>query len=133
MRVIEPKVLKILGLLRSILKPAEENDVTLEKGHSVSAACWRPFLTLEPRPLSARGIQFPEVIVMVEGPLLGTTKLPSKQVNITSGATGPSMPRTRKRAIGAGDLSPLVLVDEVDEKIVVKGSQSSVEVLATEQ
>lgn len=70
---------------------------------------------------------------MVEGPLLGTTKLPSKQVNITGGATCPGMPRTRERAIGAGDLSPLVLVNEVDEKIVVKGSQSSVEVLTTEQ
>lgn len=43
------------------------------------------------------------------------------------------MSRTRERAIGASDLSPLVLVDEVDEKIVVKGSQSSIEVLTTEQ
>ena len=132
LRVVQPEVLEILGLLRGILKAAEEDNVVLEVGHAVPAPSWWSWaLGLDPLPLPRAGLQPPEVIVVVERPLLRARELPSEQVD--SAGVSPSAPRmaaAREGTIRAGDLTPLALVDEIDMQVVEEADDPAVVVFA---
>lgn len=115
MAVIDPEILKILCLLGGVLKAPKKDNVMLEVCHSVSAPGGWPFLALDSRPLPTRGIELPEVIVMVELPLLCRGEFPTEKVDVTSSTPSPCMARPGKWAVWAGDFAPLILLDQIDK------------------
>lgn len=79
-------------------------------------------LTFQPRPFSRRWFQPPEVIVMIERPLLGRRELAAKEVYSPCITTStPSMSASWKRTVGTGDKPPLAPVDEIDKEIIKEG------------
>ncbi len=71
--------------------------------------------------------------MLLERPLRQKKHTPKEIYIANIATTTPSMPAPREWAVRTGDLSPLVLVNHVDEKIVKESRKSSVVVFAAEQ
>lgn len=118
--IINPQVLQILGLLRGVLKPSEEDDVVFVIYQSVTTSCWRTFtFTFQSDPLPSRRIQSPKIIVVIESSLLGRRKFTTEKIDPTRIASPtPGMSTSWKGSIRTCDLSPFVSVKVIYEKIV---------------
>ena len=85
-------------------------------------------------PLARGRVEGPEVVVVVEGALLGTRELAAEEeeaagvAGLTHGVAG-----SRQRGVGAGDATPGVRVDLVDEQVVEEGRHGAVVGLAAEE
>ena len=131
----DPEVGEILGLVRGVLEPPEEDDVLLPVRHAVTAPRdGRVPFDLYPGPLPRRWLQAPKVRVVVESALLRRRELAAEQVDVVGvPGAGPSMTRARERRIRRRDAAPLVPVDVVDMQVIVELGHRAIEVLAAEE
>ena len=137
--VVQPQVRQVLCALARVLEAAEQDDVVLEVGHAVPAAGGRGLVAslgcrFDTRPFPGRRVQPPEVVVVVEGPLLRRRELPAEQPDAARvAAAGPGVARARQRRVGARDQLPVRAAGVVDVEVVVEGGEGAVKVFAAEE
>lgn len=103
----------------------------------MARARWGGFIALgrlDAAPFADGRVEAPEVVVVVEGALLGRGEFAAEQVDAAGvAAAGPGMAASREGAVGAGGTAPVGAVGVVDVEVVEEGGEGAVEVFAAEE